>query len=221
MKNYEEILRKVPLFGGICDAERDQMLTCLEARQQRYAAGEIILLAGQPVEVIGILLAGRAQVIREDFSGSRTILTELVPGEMFAEAFVCAGVKALPVTVLSVSECSVLTIDYRRMIQTCPSSCPFHAQMIQNMLAVLANKNLLLNRRMGHLSKRTTREKLLSYLLEQAAAQGSDTFTIPFSRQELADYLCVERSAMSAVLGKLREEGVLSFHRNHFTLHIP
>lgn len=220
MKQYFSLLQSIPLFRGIGGTELGAMLDCLRARQSGYRAGEIILLAGQPADRVGILLDGRAQIIREEFSGSRTLLAGLEPGDLFAEAFACASGdgRTLPVTVLSVTESAVLLIDYRRVITTCPSACPFHARLIENMLAVMADKNVLLNRRLGHLSKRSTREKLLSYFSEQAALGGSDEFTIPFNRQELADYLCVERSAMSATLSKLRDEGILETRRNHFIL---
>lgn len=220
MKNDFAILKQCRLFQGIGEGELGQMLACLQARRARYAAGETILLAGEPADRVGILLEGRAQVIREEYSGSRTLLANLEPGDLFAEAFACASEsgRTLPVTVLSPAASAVLMIDYRRVIKTCPSACAFHARLIENMLAVMADKNLLLNRRLGHLSKRSTREKLLSYFSEQAAQGGSAEFTIPFNRQELADYLCVERSAMSAALSKLQAEGVLETRRSHFRL---
>ena len=168
MKKYNEILESVPLFRGISEEERQQMLDCLRAQQQRFATGAVILLAGDPADRVGVLLEGRAQVIREEFSGSRTILTGLNPGDLFAEAFACASGehKTLPVTVLAVAESVVLWMDYRKILRTCPAGCAFHHRLVENMLAVVADKNLMLNRRIGHLSKRSTREKLLSYLSE-------------------------------------------------------
>ena len=168
MNDHEAILRSVPLFDGIRPDEWERMLGCLGAVHRRYPAGEFILMAGQPADRVGVLLEGRAQVLREEFSGARTILTALAPGDLFAEAFACAsgGGRTLPVSVLATSDCRVLLIDYRKIITSCPSACDFHARLVRNMLAVLADKNLLLNRRLRHLSKRTTREKLLSYAAE-------------------------------------------------------
>ena len=223
MNDHEAILRSVPLFDGIRPDEWERMLGCLGAVHRRYPAGEFILMAGQPADRVGVLLEGRAQVLREEFSGARTILTALAPGDLFAEAFACAsgGGRTLPVSVLATSDCRVLLIDYRKIITACPSACDFHARLVRNMLAVLADKNLLLNRRLRHLSKRTTREKLLSYLSEEAAAHGGREFDIPFDRQGLADYLCVERSAMSAALSRLRGEGLLETRLSHFRLLRP
>lgn len=214
------LLQSIPLFNGIKKEELRGMLGCLNARKQRYEAGEVILLAGERAGNVGVLLSGRAQVVREDYAGNRTILTQLSPGELFAEVFACASgsAKTLPISVLSIVESEALLLDYRRIISSCTSACAFHTRLIENMLAVLANKSLLLNRRLGHLSKRSTREKLLSYLEEQAAFHNSRSFAIEFNRQELADYLCVERSAMSAALGKLQAEGLVRYHKNQFWL---
>lgn len=220
MEKFFDILKSVSLFHGIDPADYPRMLACLNASPRHFLAGEWILLAGAPADRVGILLEGRAQVVREELSGSRTILTGLEPADLFAEAFVCAsgGNRTLPVSVFSVTDSAVLLLDYRRIISSGPESCAFHDQLVENMLAVMAGKNLMLNRRIGHLSRRTTREKLLSYLSEQAAFCGSTEFDISFDRQELADYLCVERSAMSAILSKLRAQGVLEYSRSHFRL---
>lgn len=223
MEKYFNILKNVSLFRGINTGCYARMLACLGASPRRFLAGEAILLAGDPADRVGVLLEGRAQVVREELSGSRTILTGLEPADLFAEAFACAsgGKKTLPVSVFSVTDSAVLLLDYRRIISASPESCVFHGRLIENMLAVMADKNLMLNRRIGHLSRRTTREKLLSYLSEQAALRGDAEFDIPFDRQGLADYLCVERSAMSAILSKLRAEGVLEYNHSHFRLLTP
>lgn len=208
------------LFRGIAQADLDHVLRCMDAREKVYVSGEAIFRAGEPAGRIGVLLSGGAQVIREEYDGARTILAGLSEGELFGEAFACAmgGPKQFPVTVQSVAMSTILLLDYRKMLAVCPAACPHHMRLIQNMLAVLAEKNLLLNRRVGHLSKRSTREKLMSYLREMEAACGSASFAIPFNRQELADYLCVDRSAMSAALSKLQQEGLLRYQKNQFTL---
>lgn len=218
MDAYSDVIRRVRLFRGIGEEERGTMLGCLGARVRSFAAGEAILLAGDPPDRIGVLLDGRASVVREDAAGARTLVAGLGPGDLFAELFACAEAEALPVSVFAGTAAAVLFLDYRKIVSSCPSACPFHARLVENMLAVVAEKALFLNRRLGHLSQRTTREKLLSYLAEQAERAGSKTFAIPFNRQELADYLCVERSAMSAQLGKLRDEGILRFQGSRFEL---
>lgn len=220
VKKYWEVAACSPLFRGISGEDLEQVLQCLNAGTRRYPAGSVILSAGERAEQVGLVLEGRVQVVREEFSGSRTLLTELVPGELFAETFACApgDEKVLPVTVASVTESAALLLDYRRIVRACPNACPFHTRLIENMLEVLAEKNMALNRRLVHLSRRSTREKLLSYLEEQAALYGRSEFTIPFDRQELADYLCVDRSAMSTALSSLQAEGILKTRRNWFQL---
>lgn len=218
MDAYSDVIRRVRLFRGIGEEERGGMFGCLGARVRSFAAGEAILLAGDPPDRVGVLLDGRASIVREDAAGVRTLVAGLGPGDLFAELFACAEAEALPVSVFAGTAAAVLFLDYRKIVRSCPSACPFHARLVENMLAVVAEKALFLNRRLGHLSRRTTREKLLSYLAEQAERAGSRTFAIPFNRQELADYLCVERSAMSAQLGKLRDEGILRFQGSRFEL---
>ena len=193
MQTNGEICQTVPLFQGLEPREIEGVLSCLQSETKRAAA---------------------------DAFGNRTILTKLSPGELFGETFACASgdKKTLPVTVIAEEPSVIMLVDYHKIITTCASACRYHTQLIENMLAILADKNWMLNRRIEHLSKRTTRDKLLSFLEEQALLKGSREFSIPFDRQELADYLCVERSAMSAVLGKLRDEGYLTFHRSRFRL---
>ena len=218
-KDWETVLT-APLFQGVTAQELEKLLRCLSARERHYEAGEIILLAGERAESVGLVERGRVQVVRDEVWGARTLLTELEPGELFGETFAClpGPEKTLPVTVEAASACQVLLLNYRRLVTCCAGACPFHSRLVENMLGVLAQKNLMLNRRLVHLSRRSTREKLLSYLREQAALQGSLSFTIPFNRQELADYLCVDRSAMSAALSALRREGMLETERSRFVL---
>lgn len=221
MKNYFSFLTRIPLFRGIASQDLPGMLDCLNARTSAYQKGEVVLLEGQPVRDVGIVLSGKIRIIKEDFMGNRTILAEIPPGGLFAESFSCAGTDRLPVTAVSAAESEILWIDYRRIVTTCSSACGFHTKLIENMLAILASKNILLNQKIRHLARRTTREKLLSYLSDQMERHQSRAFDIPFSRQELADYLCVDRSAMSAELSRLQREGVLKFQRSHFVLMEP
>lgn len=219
MKEYLHILKKTALFEGLRSAEILAVLDCLRARPRRYAKGETILHAGEAPVRAGLVLTGSVRVVGEDDRGNASLIAQVFPGDLFAEAFACARLPVLPMTVVAATDCSLIFVDMRRLTDACPSVCSFHTRMIRNMLAILAEKNILLNRKLRHLSQRTTREKLLSYLWEQATLCDNLHFTIPFNRQGLADYLCVDRSAMSAELSKLREEGVLEYKRSDFVLH--
>ena len=218
MKEISLLLNRMPLFAGIKPENLPAMLSCLGAKRSGYRRQDIILLEGQPVPAVGIVLSGSLQIVKEDYRGNRNILAELAPGSLFAESYACVQAKSLPVTVLSVTGSEVLWIDYARIVNTCPSACRFHSRLIENMLKIVAAKNIALSRKIEHISQRTTREKILFYLSDEAAKAGKNEFDIPFSRQEMADYLCVDRSALSGELGRLSGEGVLTFRRNHFRL---
>lgn len=217
MQRFNSLLLEIPLFDGLNEMEITSLLTCLPMHQKSYHNDSIIFLAGEMVSHIGIVLEGKVRVLREDVWGNRTIVSELGRGQIFAEVFVCAKVKVLPITVQAVSECHILFIDYNK-IGSCTASCSFHARMTYNMLTILAQKNILLNEKIDLLSRRTTREKLLAYLYDQAQKSSSASFSIPYNRQELANYLGVERSAMSHELSKLRDEGLITFRRSSFQL---
>lgn len=216
--NDNEAILQSPLMKDVCADDLDKMLCCLDAQRRTFAKDEIIFLAGYPAERVGIVMEGCVQVLREDMFGNRTILARLGAGDLFGEAFACAGVDTLPVSVQAVFNCTVLMLDYRRIATTCTSACAFHNRLIQNMLSILAGKNIALNGKNEVLSARSLRDKLLTYLHRQATEAGSRHFRIPFNRQELADYLSVDRSSLSRELSRLRDEKVLRFNRYDFTL---
>ena len=215
---YLDVLTGSALFRDITRSDAEAMIGCLGARAERYQSGEAILREGEPADRLGLVLAGRAQVTRTDYDGNRSVLTDVGPGEMFAEAFAFADVPRMPVDVTAVEETNVLLLDAQRITHTCTNACEFHNRLILNLLGVVASKNLAMNRKLEITARRTTREKLLTYLEMQAKRAGSASFTIPFDRQALADYLEVDRSGLSAEIGRLRREGVLESERSRFTL---
>ncbi len=218
MKKYFEVLRTCPLFIGITDENLVSMLGCLGAVKKQYQKGETIFAEGEKAEQIGLLLSGKAQILREDYYGNRSIVTEVDPADLFGEAFACAEMPSLPIAVVATEDSEVLLIDCRRITNTCCNACTFHAQMIFNLLKIVARKNILLNQRAEIISKRSTREKLLAYLTLMAKQTGSNYFTVPFDRQELSDYLEVDRSGLSAEISKLRAERILECHKSDFKL---
>lgn len=218
MKKYLDILKKCPLFTGIDETELQALLGCLSATKKHYEKNSFIFMADDVVTSIGIVLSGNVHIIQEDLWGNRTILGDIETGGLFGEAFSCAETKRLPISVLATQTSDILLIDYHRVVTTCSSACAFHARLIKNMLRILARKNIMLTQKMEFLTRRTTREKLLAYLSAQAQQAGSNAFEIPFNRQELAEYLSVDRSAMSNELSKMQADGILTFHRNQFKL---
>ena len=218
MERFLPVLQKCVLFENIRSEEIRGMLNCFDAPLRSVGKQGAIFSEGDPADYVGILLSGSANVVKEDFYGNRSIVGRIETGELFAESFACAGVSAMPVSVIANEDCHYLLIRCQRITVGCANACSFHSQVIFNLLKAVAARNLEFHQKLEITSKRTTREKLMSYLLNQAKQQGSSTFTIPFDRQALADYLGVERSAMSAELSKLRNDGVLVTNRSQFTL---
>jgi len=218
MKKYMEILARCPLFAGVSPQNLLSMTSCLGARVVRFARGNVIFTEGQPAREMGLLLSGKARIVKEDIYGNRTIVAGIEPAELFGESFACAQLEAIPASVVATEDSEVLLMDCQRLLTTCSNSCEFHNQLIFNLLKVVATKNIMFNQKIEITSRRTTRGKLLAYLNSQAKLHGSSTFTIPYDRQELADYLEVDRSGLSAEISKLRKEGVLASEKNQFTL---
>lgn len=208
----------VSLFDGITEQELDSLLPCLSGRREWFEEGEYILMAGERPELVGMVISGSVFVLTDDFWGNRTIMAHVEPGGLFGEAFSFAHVDSLPVHVMASEKTEVLFVNCERIITVCPSACEFHNRLVRNMLKILAEKNIALTQKIGHMGRRTTREKILSYLSEQAKRAGGDSFIIPLNRQEMADYLAVDRSALSKELSRLKNEGQISFHKNHFRL---
>ena len=194
------------------------MLNCLSPKILSFPKGAYLLRAGAPCSSAGLLLSGRALIIQEDFWGNRSLLASLAAGDIFAEAYAMPGSGAMRSDVVAVESCTVLLMDVERVLSRCTNSCAFHARLTENLFALLAEKNRILARKVDYLAQRTTRQRLLVYLSEQAQRAGSAEFTIPFNRQQLADFLSVERSAMSAELSRMQAEGLLETERSHFRL---
>ncbi|MDO4288647.1 MAG: Crp/Fnr family transcriptional regulator [Eubacterium sp.] len=218
MNNFIDLLKCHPLFQDLTPSEIDAILKCAAPVLAAKKSGEYILQAGESTENMGFVLSGTVMVIQEDLWGRRNIMSQLTPGGIFSEPFAAVPGAVLNVSVVAMEDCEILLLNVHRLLSGCSLSCDFHSKLIRNLVTLLAEKALAFNDKITHLSKRTTREKLLSYLSAEALRQGSRSFDIAFNRQQLADYLCVERSAMSVELSKLQKEGLLSYHKNHFKL---
>ena len=218
MEQYLEVLKKCPLFYGINDGDLIRMLGCLGARIDFYDKKYTIFTEGSTAKYVGIVLSGSAQIIQIDYYGNRSILSSVYPSELFAEAFACAEVREIPVTVIANEPCEVMLIDCSHILHTCSNGCAFHQQLIFNLMKDLATKNLMFYQKIEITSKRSTRDKLMAYLMLCAKQSKSRSFDIPFDRQELADYLEVERSGLSAEISRMQKEGIIKSRKNHFEL---
>ena len=218
MKKYIPILKRTKLFSGVGEEDIASLLSCLGARKKEYKKGEYILREGEHISDIFILVEGKIHIQKDDYWGNRSILSVISVGEMFGEGYAAPESGALLNDVVAVEDSSVIFFDVKRILTTCPSACRFHNMIVQNMFFAISDKNRRLVQKLGHMSGRTTRAKLISYLSEEAKRQGSSAFTVPFNRQQLADYLCVDRSAMSNELCKMRDEGMIKFEKSRFEL---
>ncbi len=214
------VLRSSSLFSGISESELTAMLSCLDTRTERFPKDAFLLRAGDTADSVGLVLSGSVLVIQEDVWGNRNILSKAGPGQTFAVAFACAPGSVLNVSVSAETPVTAMFLNVKRVLNLCPSACEHHSRIIRNLLGELAEKNLRFSEKLTHMGQRTTRAKLLSYFSAEAQRLGTYEFDIPFSRQQLADYLAVERSGLSLELGKLRGEGLIEFHKSHFILKV-
>ena len=218
MEKYLPILRNSPFFKGLSDGEILSVLHCVNAATISTKRSSYIFRAGDTTEVMGLVLAGSVLVIQEDLWGHRNILSKCCAGDFFGEPYAASPGSVLNISVIADEDCEILFLNVQRLLVSCPAACEHHQKLIRNLVCVLANKLLIFNDKITHVGKRTTRDKLLSYLSAESVRQSSLSFDIPFNRQQLADYLCIDRAAMSAELSKLQKEGLIKTNRNHFEL---
>ena len=218
MDRYLPLIGRSALFHDIDAADLEAMLHCLGARQRSYPKGAAVFRVGDRTTAMGVVLEGSVRLEKEDYWGNRSILASFGPGQSFAEVYACEPDLAFDINVVAAEDSVVLFLDVGRITSLCPSSCTFHARLIRNLLGIIAKRTYALTRKIEHTAKRTTRAKLLSYLSDQAERAGASRFAIPFDRQELADYLSVDRSAMSAELSRMKKDGIIDYNKNHFEI---
>ena len=220
MKEFLPIIRSSTLFSGISEEELTAMLSCLDTKTESFPKDTFLLRAGDTAESIGLVLSGSVLIVQEDIWGNRNILSKAGAGQTFAAAYACAPGSVLNVSVLAETPVTAMFLNVKRVLNVCPSACAHHSRIIRNLLGELAEKNLRFGEKLTHMGQRTTRAKLMSYFSAEAQRLGTYEFDIPFSRQQLADYLAVERSGLSLELGKMRSEGLLDFYKSHFVLKV-
>lgn len=218
MEKYIHILKNTSMFQGISEEEILPMLQCLSVRIKNYSKGEYLLRSGEKVQTIGMVLSGQALIINEDVWGNRNLITELTSGMLYGESYACISDVPAEISVIANEDTTIMIFNINHIITTCSSACGFHTRLIHNLLAVIAERNVKLMKKIDHVSKKTLREKVLNYLSSESMHFNSNTFAIPYDRQGLADYLNVDRSALSNELSKLQKEGILSYKKNTFTL---
>ena len=213
-----QTMKKSALFNTMTDDEIQSVLLCLDFKEKTYLKDEMILNVGGKTEDIGFILKGNVHVISDDFWGNRNLLSSLGEGEVFAESFACAPGSKLTVSVMAETNVTVLWLKVKKILTTCQSTCVHHYKLIRNLVSEISEKNLAYNDKITHISQRTTRDKILSYLSSVAEKNDSSDFYIPYNRQQMADFLSVDRSALSKELSRLKDEEILEYNKNYFIL---
>jgi CRP-like cAMP-binding protein len=213
-----ELYHRSPLFEGVDEAALIPLLECLRAGKRVFIRGEVLFAADEPARMVGIVVSGRVQTVYEDALGRRGVISYFEPGQLVCDAFSCTREQKPTVDIVAQTDCCVILMDTNAVLHTCSKSCAQHLLVIENLVHILAEKYVGLSRKVLHLSARTTRDKLLSYFLEQSKLAGGAPFRVPYSQQELADYLFIDRSGLSTELNKLKKEGVLLGDNGRYTL---
>lgn len=213
-----EALTVCPLFYGMTAGDITQLMQCLSAKTVMFDKSECILDYSEFSGAVGIVISGEAQTVSDDYWGNRTILMRHEKDDLFGENFACSQNEIFPVSVVAAKKTEVVLVSGSRIIMLCEKRCNAHVQMMKNMLGLVSGQNISLMRKLQYISRRSTREKLLAYLSGEEKRAGSSSFEIPFKREELAEFLSVDRSAMSKELSRMRDDGIIEYRTNHFTL---
>lgn len=211
-------LSVLPLFTGIREDDLSAMLVCMGSFQKNYKKDELILLESNEVRSVGVILSGKVHMIKEDAEGYQSLLVTMKEDELFGESFSCGSFLSAQVSFRAATDCTVLFLPFYKIIHSCKMSCPFHHRLIENMVKLIGDKNVQLMQKIEVISKKTLREKILTYLRSQAPEDGNRRFTIPLGRLELADYLCADRSALTRELAHMETDGLIWYEKNQFQL---
>ena len=205
------------IFDNISESEKHLLYKCVKAVLQRYKKGEIVFYADENIDSICYVIEGNIELTKNDYDGNEILLTRIGKGETFAETFVCAGTKSI-VQAKSIDDTKILFLNFRNILNICPQNCIFHKKLLENLISIIAQKNLFLQDRLEMFSHKTLKERIL-YLLTKYKSADNSVFEIPYTREQMAKYLGVNRSALSRELSKMKSEKLLDFHKNYFKLY--
>jgi len=218
MENYNLLLQRSRLFDNISEDEMQKLYKCIDASRRLIEKDTFVFRAGDDARWVYLILSGSLHIVDEDFWGNRTIIETMESYTLFGEAYIMASVQTYLVSVIAGENSTILQIDPAKLLKTCPSECSCHIRLVENVAHILSEKIVRLTEKVGHIAQRSLREKILSYLSKCARKAQSNSFYIPYSRQQLADYLCVDRSALSHELSKLQKSEMIKYNKNYFEL---
>jgi len=213
-QRYQKVLSECMLFRGMASQELSALLDCLDFRVRRFSRNDIVNIAGDPFEGVGVILSGQADVIKENNAGERMIMTMLKPGDLFGEMAAFSGVGKWPATVVAHTDCSIIYVPADKLTGQCEKTCAGHRRLIINMLGILSKKALTLSKKLEYLSIRSVRGRIANFLLEHYKNNGQAIFMLPMNRNEMADFLNITRPSLSREMSRMRDDGILDFHRS-------
>ena len=218
LENFYNQIKTSPVFYGMNDEELKGLLECFHARIRRYEKGDMIIRQGDMISNIYLILSGGVNIEKDSYWGRRIIISRLGKNENLALSFVGSKDVEANIDAISVEDTLVLVLSYEKCTSMCQNACTRHKILINNLFQILSKENIELIQKIENVSQKSIRDKLLTYLSNEAQKKHSNSFDIQFNRQDLADYLNVDRSAMSFELSKLQKEGLISYNKNHFEL---
>ena len=206
----------IDLFENVRNNEVLELLKCIGIKTKTFKKDAIIVKQSGKIDFLGVILSGNAIISKTDSMGNTTIVEELKMNDIFGHNIVCCGVDRSPVDIIAKNECEVLFLPFEKVVTPCNKLCPYHLQLIKNVMKMISKRNSLLNDKIDIIGQKTTRDKILALL--DTYRTEEKVFSIPYSREEMAKFLHVDRSAMSRELCRMRDEGILRFHKNHFEI---
>ncbi|MCL2399410.1 MAG: Crp/Fnr family transcriptional regulator [Defluviitaleaceae bacterium] len=217
-ENYIKDLTQTDLFSNITLNELTNLLKCIYAGCANYRKDDFIIEKGNTVSAFGVMLSGQSRSIKWDLSGRLIILTFIEKGSVIGAMVAAKAEHISPVSVQATEDSVVMLIPFNRIITRCKNNCPQHEQLLRNYISVVAEKGLELYERIDCLLEPTVRDKILTYLSRISREQHSQTFTIPINRNAMAEYLNIERSALSRELSSMKKDGLIDYHKSCFRL---
>lgn len=221
MQSYINALMRSTLFEGIREQSMERVLGCLRSEVKRYPKGIAVLRESETISHIAVVISGAVQISKMDSLGEKTVLRNLHAGDYFGQAHACSGARHSDILAHALTEAELLWLNYQNVFRGCSDHCEEHFQLIENLNGDIARENLELFRKIGYMTIKSMRRRIYAYLLDEHNKAGSAEFEISYDRTALANYLNVDRSALSRELSRMRQDGLVDFHKNSFTMLRP
>lgn len=215
---FVDKMKNSKIFDGISENDLKALNYCFKTKILKFDKSSTLVNEGEPLENIFLVLSGHIRSILTDYYGNTSIIADHFSGDAVGIEEAFGSVEVANYTLIAIEDTEILQMNKYRVVKPCENQCPRHQTLQNNLVKIISKRNLDLLEKFNHITKHSTREKVLAYLMSVSKKNGSSYFDIPFNRQELADYLSVERSALSFELSKMKKDGIIDFTKNHFRL---